>query len=220
MPYKCSYAKPMRRWVGGAIKRPKRPAYVRRASLPELKYRNDDLSAGGTTIDRTGTKLLLNGVLSGSGVEERNGNRITFKTLWMRLQIGTTPTTGTIQQARIVVVQDKQANGSTPTFGEIFDTSAGGGSNQVNAPRRNEQRARFNILFDKCVVLEPQSALGAVVQVSCYKRFNITTDFNATGDAAADINTNSVWLFTVGSNTAGATAASFQGSYNMGFIDN
>ena len=91
----------------------------------ELKY--VDLANNGTAMPDTGTLVLLNGLVPGTGATQRIGKKVTMKTLQCRISLGagaagTTPFQGMV---RVMWIYDKQANAAAPTVASILEFSTG-----------------------------------------------------------------------------------------------
>ena len=114
----------------------------------ELKFYDKSLSA--TTAAGTGTVLedAMVTVAQGAGTEQRVGRKIWCTSLELRGEIhlvSNTANTATYSgcRVRLVVVLDKQCNGSATTWGAVFaDTSP-------NSMPNMENQDRFQILYDR-----------------------------------------------------------------------
>jgi len=158
---------------------------------------------GSSVIDSTGALVLLNGLARGDEINERNGREVVMKSVQINFGVQCTITTGTDQYARVLLVYDRQSNGAAPAITDILV------SNNTTAVRNLENRRRFKILMDRRYTLNQASEAGSKISDSFYRRLRHPITFNS-GDAGtvADITTGSLYLVTMGSNAAGATAGS------------
>lgn len=100
------------------------------------------------------TFQLLNGVQAGAAFYNRVGSRIEMKSVHLRGYIRNI-TTGIDDVGRIMVVYDRQPNGSFPNITDIIQSrdNAGATGNSGIAPVNLDQRDRFVILRDYQVYL-------------------------------------------------------------------
>ena len=185
-------------------------ATLRRAGAVNLASRGLQLNegefkavdaAGSSVIDTTGAVNLLNGIARGDEIGERNGREVVMRSIEFHARVSPTITTGKAQQGRLLLVYDRQTNAAPLTGAQVLDVF------NTISPRNLENRRRFKILMDRRLVLENSGQAGEYKQVNFYRRLRHPVTFNS-GDAAtvADITTGSVYLVTIGSNVAGATA--------------
>ena len=165
-------------------------------------------------IDQTGAVTLVNGIARGDEIFERNGREVVMKSIEFHCRCYATAGTGADQIGRILIVYDRQTNGAALTGAQVLD------SFNTVAARNLENRRRFKILYDRRFVInasgEPQSAK----LFNFYRRLAHPVTFNS-GDAAtvADIMTGSLYLLSVGTNVAGATAGSCVGTVRIRYQD-
>lgn len=179
----------------------------------EYKVYNSKLAETATTQGGLINSLLGGAAASGVGIPEGNGydERVGRKIFISRLQIhgticGNTAGTG-CQQVRVMIVVDKQANGTTPTVHDLIDTS--GAADYTQAFRNLENTGRFFWLMDRHIVTQGDVAGAKHSQNwNLIKRFpkglHVTYDqTDGNGAAATDgevdtIKTNNIWVFAVG----------------------
>lgn len=178
---------------------------------PELKASDVNVSMA---ADTTGAILLLNGIDPGTALNQRIGRQILAKKLRLRLACVVTAATGADQTQRVMVVLDKQPNGVALAITDVL-TSVG-----TTANYNLSNQARFKILFDRRVYLnataEPFSA--QLLDVSLGQKYVVQFNAGVAG-TVADITTNSLYMITIGSNAAGATAGTVTGASRLRFSD-
>lgn len=171
------------------------------------------VSAGSSAI------TLLNGSVPGSGVSDRLGRRINMVSLQLRLGFtneyaatvgGTTLTGQACDYFRVILVYDKQTNGSTPAVTDVLV------SDNVNSLTNLNNRDRFTILMDKLInpsaYADPSPEThgnGYVFSSShdgrkWFRKLDLLTQYNAgTAGTAADIATGALWLIKMSSGSTG-----------------
>lgn len=155
---------------------------------------------------------LLNGCVTGADVGNRLGRKITMKSLQWRIAVQCAPTT-TSGQIRTIIFLDNQANATTPTAAEFFEDSAA--ALLLTSPLNLNNRERFKIIADKISNLGQEVATQAwaptQVYLKGYKKLNVDTIYNAAnGGTVADITTNALHVWTMGSlGVANPTVSSY-----------
>lgn len=182
--------------------------YARNAvALREKGYKDTQHAAEDVT---GGTFTLLNGIAQGSSATTRRGDKAKFHSVQITGFVKT-GTTGAGNTLRYLIVWDKAANGVGPTLGDILDTTLGYNYLQ-NRDLKNAYR--FQILLDRSITLSGNSAT-ATMNAAGYKGFkayvnlskkNLVTGYNASGTTVGEIDTGSMYLVTIGSQTTGTTA--------------
>lgn len=125
------------------------PFYIRQGGATVEAHAHTIGSAAPVALACNSTPgvFLLNGIAQGESVTEREGSRLTMKSLHL---VGNFYST--IADTSLVgfaLVYDKSPRGALPLFTDIFENSV----NPVAAFQRLESRDRFQILFRKEVVL-------------------------------------------------------------------
>lgn len=192
----------------------KMSARVRRALVPaEKKYVDTESNFVGASGTVYAQCLSLSE--QGADATTRIGNKIMVDSIGFKMEVipngkddlSTAESSAAI--LRLVVVIDKQANGSTPAWGDIFVDN-----DNMTDWRNLEQTSRFRILYDKVHVMPLQLGDSATADsASAYGvwrmiRFNhkfkkpllIQYDGTASPPTAGQIRKNSIWLFSVCTN--------------------
>lgn len=183
-----------------------------KSAFDEIKYVDNTISQAANT---TGAVTLLNGIARGDDVSERVGRKVVMRRLTFSLISYVTPTTGVDQSHRFLLVYDKQSNGSAPAITDVLVSASA-----VALPNLNN-RLRFVILADEVKALNASAEPGSYWATGMRKiQLSTTVQFNS-GDAGtvADIQTGALYLITIGSEAAGATAGTFSGRTRVEYID-
>lgn len=163
----------------------------------ELQYAINGLSDNATAPQEM---VLINGVASGTNVNQRVGRRIVMKSIYIRGYIftGTTPLSFPV---RTMLVLDKQANGAAPTMQQILGSFASAQAD-IDAPNNLDNRERFKIMMDKMTIIQVNGGTSGATSnagwIQKYKKCNIPVTFNNVGLGISSISTNSLWLCAVG----------------------
>ena len=169
--------------------------------LAQGEFKSVDV-VNGADVNTTGFVTLLNGMTRGDDISQRIGREVTLRSVQLTYQIGSKNNTGTDQYVRVMLVYDRQANGSTALISDILS-----GSNTY-APRNLENRHRFKILFGRMISLNASGEAGSRRVFKFYRRLNHPVTFNGnTGGTIADIQTGALYFVGIGSAAAGATCA-------------
>lgn len=167
----------------------------------ELKYIDNDTIPAAVTS--SGTVTLLNGVASGTGVNERVGRQNTNKSYFGRFGFYPSSTTnapvGTI--IRVIVFFDSQTNSAAaaPAVTDVLETTA------WDSPMNLNNRERFKILLEfKVTVGATAYTAGALTAgspvprvVEKYRKLNMTTTFSGVGSGVSSIATGGIFLLTI-----------------------
>jgi len=206
-----------------------------------LRYRNArsarvekkvvDINEATYAVENTGTQLaLLNGCVAGSQNFNRIGRKICLKSLQIRGYFLATDFSTAQTFARMIVVYDKQSNGSAPTFANIIQSQniAGTTSSLATDMVNLDNRDRFEIIRDKQVALAAlqntatQAFSGAptILYVEDYiKLGNRETVYNAgTAGTVGDITSGALYVFFIASQ-ANAAGVTYTGTFRLRFTD-
>lgn len=203
-----------------------------RTGATELKC--VDTAAATYNLNTTAVFTALNIPVEGAAFYQRIGRRIRMKSLHIRgYIIPSNANTAAIEQdlKRIMVIYDRQANGSAPVLADVLTGYASDGSTNSNASQHlnMNNRDRFVVLMD-LQVLTPAlgingasaastATIAADINANCgttqgtlninrYIRLKgLETHFKASAGSIGDIATGSLLLMTVGLNDTNATSA-------------
>jgi len=163
-----------------------------------------DTSGEGLCVSSSDAITLINGVATGNDFTDRNGRKITMKSIFIRgwLQ-GQDITNGSPlgNLCRVMLVYDKQANGTVTTQDAILKTKEAQSQLQLN------NRDRFVVLADKTVALgtitnvATQSVAGSPTcrAIKIFKKVNLDVQFSGTDATISSIATGALYILCVGS---------------------
>lgn len=164
-------------------------------SRTELKSIDLDLATTGSgTGDITTTmgRTCANAISIGADINQRVGRKITIRSLEMHYSIFADVDQSEPELCRIMVVFDRQANGTQPAGTDILTASS------VYAPKNLNNRERFLILKDDLVSVQRQTEKSQVVS-KWYFRTALPVVYNAgVAGTYADIASGSLWVCVVG----------------------
>lgn len=193
----------------------------------ELKFYDTSLSnatisaptdASGGELDPSAT-VVFNSVDQGDGEQQRDGRRITMKSLYINGTITVGAQSG--QSAAdepahiyLAVVLDTQTNGATIVSEEVFENQSGV-AGLASSPMRNLQYVdRFKVLGSKKLTLQSPNmandtgATGGVIQAGIMRPFkfyvnlkDVVVTYKGTTASVANITDNSIHLIGYTSNT-------------------
>ncbi len=190
-------------WRKGGRWGPKRPKGKMRVSTryyeaPEVKFHDltvtDALVAAGANIAKDSCNLIT----AGTGESERIGRKITIRGIEWRygieLKIATDPAKAS-DMIRVILYQDKQANGVTAAAGDIMEDLSW--SSMYNLTNRD----RFRILFDKVHQLNATAGGGNGSTLDVYnhqvnhvfkKRLKIRIEYSGAAATMTNIRSNNI----------------------------
>ena len=191
------------------------------AGLGTTEKKVIDINTTAYPVESTGTQLqLLNGCVPGSQNYNRIGRKIFMRSLQIRGAVNLTDTTaGTNVVFRMVIVYDKQSNGSAPTWANIMTSQniAGTTASDCFAMVNLDNRDRFVILRDKMFIpgaidntATQTYAMGpGTIVLNEYIPLKLETIYNAgTAGTIGDITSGSLYCFWIANanNALGVTA--------------
>ncbi len=178
--------------------RSKRPSHA--ASSVELK--NFDGTVLDAVVPATGVILQDSMCLIAQGTTAltRVGRKIVIKKIqmkWINELAGSGTTTSTADTIRLILYQDKQANGAIATTAAIL-----GASPEVKSFRNLDEVGRFRVLMDRVVELKSNysdSATSglATVYSSLNMNTNIVLEYSGVAGAITELRSNNVGLMVI-----------------------
>nr|WAE42742.1 MAG: capsid protein [Cressdnaviricota sp.] len=184
-----SFARLNRRSRGGLLKQ-----------LKNYDNLSQAISSGGGNISSPNTQnsgQILVGMPQGTDVGQRIGRKIYAKSIYIKGTIQFVPGTGTVGTdfARLWLVWDKQANGTSPSSTDVWSNNVIG-KEMVNL----DNNERFRIL--KCETVEFQAAAGVsgaydsqVKTIDWYMKLAMEVPMNSTAGAIGEFKSNNLVLF-------------------------
>lgn len=198
--------------MSSAAIRPRRlpSAYSANQGNHGKELKSIDIAGTSYECSTTGSITLINGVATGDDYTNRDGRKITMKSIFVRghFNVGATPTGGAV---RWMVVYDKQPNGAAPVITDIIAGANLAGNQNLN------NRARFVVLRDVTDRVEATARIAVPTQ--WFKRCALDVTFSGTTNGIASISTGALWFVTVGTVATGATSPIVNVSTRVRFWD-
>ena len=194
----------------------------------ELKFYDTSLVAAALTApaDASGGEhdpsatIVLNSVVQGDGEQQRDGRRITMKSLYIFGFVNVPVQTG--QSAAdsgaliyIAIVLDTQTNGATITSKNVYTNKSANATLAANPMRNLQFSTRFKVLAKKTMAIgnmnmtNDTGATGGVIQSGSQRAFkfwvplrNLKVLYTGTTETVANIADNSLHLIAYTSGTA------------------
>lgn len=204
------------RWsiYGKATKQLAQDAYKGVQMVKQLVNTEFDFKDTTTGVSPTsgGSMTLLNGMTQGDTASSREGNSIRMKSLDLRFYL-TNNSTAVNTNTRVMLVHDKQPNGSTALVTDVLAT------NNVVSPRNLDNRKRFKVIYDRTFSLS--TAGPSNLNSAFYKKdFNQHVAFYNASNAGtiADISTGALFLLLLSDQAVNAPTINYY--FRLRFIDN
>lgn len=198
----------------------RRPSLTWQAKSRTVELKLIDTAAAGYVCDTTGTVTLMNGVAQGTDFTNRIGRKYTNTSIQLEGSIQPLDTTTGPTKCRVMVIYDKQPNGSLPAITDVLTASTS------NAFMNLNNRDRFIVIHQENVTIGGVSNVAtqsfaqapSVYNVSVFKKIKMETINDGTGAGIGDIQSGSIFLLTIGDQAAGA-GGSFVGALRVRFSD-
>lgn len=169
------------------------------------------------TTSAGGSITPLNGLASGAGLSQRNGNQVEFKAINMHGRIKVDPTTPTSATVRIILFKAKAPNGVTPSMADLLDNVAAPNYqafyNLDNVPQS------LQILQDKRFDINHLDKHLHSFDIR-YNDNDIKTRYQGNTSAAGDISTNGIYLAVVASSFSGTNFPTVDLTSRLRYLDN
>jgi hypothetical protein len=150
--------------------------------------------------------LLVNGVATGTDYNNRIGREIAMKSVYLRLSGANT--VDQIAALRIMIVYDKQPNGTLPAITDILTAA------DTISPNNLNNKDRFITLSDQERQISTAADRGFTHVV--YKKVGLPVQFSGTNATIASISTGAVYLILIPILlSSGASTANFTVGYNL-----
>jgi len=180
----------------------------------EWKYH--DVTSEAVDLNSTLGLALLNGIVPGTGAQQRIGQSIKLQSIEMRIQMAVTANTGIHQLIRIWIVQDKQPNATAMTAAEYLSFP------DVHGMRNLANRKRFKTIMDKEFNLTGYQEGHDQHFFHKYIKFKspINVDYNTgTAGTIGDISSNALYVLYGSSMSAGDGDAAGQFYLRLRYTD-
>lgn len=194
-----------------ALKVAKTVAFMKGMINCEKRYFDTGIAV--SAINYTGAINLVSGVTAGDDVNQRSGNSILARSLYVNYDatVNTTAGVNATQIYRKIIFMDCDNQGVTPATSDVLQ--AVGNANAVNSPLNVDNVKRFKILYDKKHVLNGQGAER--IQVKKYIPLYKHLRFSGTG---ANILENAIYELNI--SDVNVNDPTVQSYYRLGFYDN
>lgn len=149
-------------------------------------------------------KNSLNLIPQGVTESTRIGRKCTIRSLQIRGNLNLPPVAGVSAAGgsvvRIIVYQDKQANGVAATVTDILNTA------DIHSFRNLANSHRFRILKDSTIDINPTAAAGdgttndttsVYKSWECYLRVNVPLEFSSTTGAITELRSNNLGILAI-----------------------
>ncbi len=211
MPYKKRYKRKKRsNYMNTAHKALKIALATKK--LLNVEYKHLDTTATATL----GTTMAINALCipqQGDSNSERIGNSIRMKSLLARFHIGINAS-ATASHVRVLIVLDKQCNGSVVTAAEILeDTSA---TVSIVSPYAIDYTKRFRVLYDR--VFRLNQADQREIYKKVFMKLNYHQQFDASTGGVADLTNKCLYLLRLSDEST--NTPNFQYYTRCRYIDN
>ncbi len=167
----------------------------------DLKF--NDIANNDSVVATTGIVILAFTIADGNTQSQKDGLKITIKSIRIRYQLKL-PATSTIADGtdicRILLVKDKQCNGALPAVSDIL------AGTDIQNHKNLENSKRFTILSDRTITINSlgshgngstNSTLPASKSWQYFKRMNLPILYNNSGTTGAIGTINSNCLYNV-----------------------
>lgn len=192
---------------------PKRRTYRKRSSGIKKEY-HKLLTGVSIASNSTGAIKLVNAPIQGDDYNHRTGRMIDIKSLNFKFISKVTAGTGVDQLQRVIVFVHLKPHGTAPAVTDLLQTA------EVHSMRNPIYIGDFRVLYDKVFNLNATAESGSTRFGKFYKKMSLITRYN-TGNAGtiADIEDNALYIMTVGTEAAGATAGTVLGSAQIDWLE-
>ena len=178
---------------------------------PELKYLDTPINT--TSVSTTGALQIFEIPARGTGESQRVGNDYTVKSIQMKAVINTTPTTGIDQLARVMIFNVRHSTGSDPTMTDVLTAEA------PTALRNYNFMSDYQVLMDKVFALNASGESGSSRVVKFYRKINLPVHMKSAGNAVADTDRNTLYVYFIGNVATGDTDAIAYGNIRITYED-
>lgn len=177
-----------------------------RMASSELKFFDTTLSNTNVTTSGVISNSSLCLIPQGTGESTRIGRKCVVKSLHLKGMVTLRQSSNGSQCAdrfRMIVYQDKQANGLTAGVTDILETAT------LDSFRNLSNVGRFNVLSDKVFAMNPSAAEGnaavniceRIYNLSLNKTCNIPLEFSGITGALTELRSNNIGVLVIASET-------------------
>lgn len=170
-----------------------------------------DASQSLQAVDNNGAVYPLSQIASGDDVNNRTGNSILAKSMYIQGNVLKQASAGA-SFVRFILFQDTMNQGSTPTVTDILNNT--GSALAPLSPLNIDHLSRYKILYDKRITLNSDMSCR---QYKVYKKMSSHIKF--TGTAATDVYKNGLYFLII-SNEALSTAPTINFTSRLRYHEN
>ncbi len=168
-----------------------RRRFRRRRSVPDPEQKDLTITQNVAT-DFNGVIFLLNGVMQGVNVSERQGRRALFLSVFVRYCLILDATNTGLQCYRIALVQDKFPQTAFPAIADIW-TSVGSPAAPMGM-RTLSISNRFRVLTSRLLQMD---VANQAKRGSMFKRLRLSSVYLNPGAGIGDIEINALYLILI-----------------------
>lgn len=179
-----------------------------------VEFKTVDFTDTNLATNTAGTIQLINGVTLGNDITNRVGRQVELRSVQLKGEVYCTLGGGVDQFNRVMIVYDRQTNGAALTILDVLTSVSPVSLRNLN------NRKRFKILMDKLLYNNASGEPGSAQPIEYYRKLRHPVEFNANTFAdVRDIQSGSLYVITIGSVVAGATAGNLFFSSRVRFTD-
>lgn len=157
-------------------------------SLLNVEYKHVDTPQVASTTGLTPVILPLNAIAEGNASNQRDGLSVLNKSVQIKYYCEEHASAyGTIQ--RVMLIRDKQPNGTTPLWSDIFEEQ------NVMTLLNNVNTSRFDVMYSRTHTMS--STGSALEHGNIYRKLNFHTRYLSGGGAATDIGYGGLYIVSV-----------------------
>lgn len=168
-------------------------------------------TSGTVTPSTTADVRVLCTPAQGTDDNNRVGNSIKLKSMFMRASLMENGSATYPTATRNIILIDRQPNGALPAASDILEDSA-----SYLSPLNDDNGSRFLVIFDKCYITN--IADGQMRCLKKFKKLNFHMKFSATSGAITSVSTNSLVMLTLSNQST--NTPTFQYDIKFRYIDN
>lgn len=161
-----------------------------------------------TSPSSAGDTTHLSGIAQGSDEQQRNGNRILCKDLYMDLNFSK-HASATETFLRCIIYVDKENRGATPSTTDVLESASYASMKNVDNTRR------FTTLYDKVFKLTTQFP---ITHLKKFFKLPFHMDFSGTGAPVANAKENHVFMLLISSEATNTPVILY--SSKLSYYDN
>lgn len=206
----------VRRFATRAVRELPLYAPLRRLPRREMKYHDNPASAA--AADTTGDIRYLSEIPQGDSVQTREGQRVTVLAILARGRAVANAAT-TVTLAQLMLVYDRQPNGTSPSILAILETVSPLALQQADSRDRFEILGRwtFNVIGNATAPATGAESHMIELNIACRKQ--LVYDQSVGSGAITSARTGALYAVVTGFSPPGTGAATIYCGYRVMFAD-